>query len=276
MLALGLTPGPAATAGEGPRSYAALGDSYTSAPRVPPAAEGAPPRCLRSAGNYPSLVAKDLGLALTDVSCAGARVQHLAGSQGADLAPQLAALRAGTDLISVGIGGNDGGLFASIIGGCSGLALVRKGSLTPCQDTFGDRFSRSIATDAANIRAALRAIKDRSPRAKVLVVGYPALLPIDPIGQAQCPSAGIPFTPADLTYLDSVERELNAMLAASAKATGATFVDTYEQSLGRDMCRLPGIRWIEPLIPLAKATPFHPNAQGQAAVAEAVRAAAWD
>ncbi len=270
-----LVPGSSASAAAPARTYVSLGDSYTSAPLVPPAAKGAPARCARSGGNYPNLVAQALDLALTDVSCGGATVDNLAGNQGEEVPPQFAALRKDTDLVSVGIGGNDNGLFAKVIAGCGALAVgVLTGSLTPCKDTFGDEFSKGIAADAPNIRRALRGIMKRSPQARVLVVGYPSLLPTDAVGQAQCPLALVPFTPGDIEYLDGVGRELNAMLAAAAKATGAVYVDTYTGSVGHDMCRLPGVRWIEPLIPLAEAAPFHPNADGQAAVAKAVRAAA--
>lgn len=273
VLALTLAPGAVAEASA--NRYVALGDSYTAAPLVPPAAKNAPAACARSAGNYPSLVAKELGLALTDVSCSGARVQDFAGSQVDGVPPQLQALNRNVELVSVGVGGNDNGLFASVIAGCGAVsAAVVTGTLTPCKDTFGDRFSKSIAADAVHIRTALRAIAKRAPKARVLVVGYPSLLPTDPVGQAQCPFALVPFTPGDIAYLDGIERELNAMLAVAAKATGAIFVDTYAQSVGHDMCRLPGVRWIEPAIPLSKAAPFHPNAAGQAAVATVVRAAA--
>ncbi|MGQ0466260.1 MAG: SGNH/GDSL hydrolase family protein [Sporichthyaceae bacterium] len=275
VVAAGLAVAPTSGADAAAGRYVALGDSYTSAPGVPPLAKDAPAQCARSGGNYPSQVAKSLGLPLTDVSCGGARVEDFAASQGVGVPPQFDALGRDVSLVTVGIGGNDNGLFASIIAGCGAAAAkVLTGTLTPCKDTFGDRFSKLIASDAVNIRRALREIAKQAPKAKVLVVGYPALLPTDPVGQAQCPLALVPFTPGDLAYMDGIERELNAMLAAAAKATGAVFVDTYDQSVGHDLCRLPGVRWIEPGIPLAPAAPFHPNAAGQAAVAKVVRAAA--
>jgi lysophospholipase L1-like esterase len=276
--ALGLAglvvPGPAARAAADPLTYVALGDSYTAAPLVPPAAEGAPATCGRSAGNYPNRLAKALDLRLTDVSCGGARVDDLWKPQAPGVPAQFDALRTDVDLVTVGIGGNDNGLFASVIAGCTAsVPKVLTGTLSPCADTFGDTFSQMIAADAPRIRKALREIKKRAPKARVVVVGYPALLPTEPVGQAQCPLAVVPFTPGDLAYMDRIERELNAMLAAAAKATGAIWVDTYTGSVGHDMCRLPGIRWIEPSIPLSPAAPYHPNAHGQEAVAAAVRAA---
>ena len=76
-------------------TYVAIGDSYTSAPLVPET----DPRdgCLRSSGNYPSLVAAELeGTVLTDVSCAGADSLSLVGVQrtfdGGAQPPQLQAV----------------------------------------------------------------------------------------------------------------------------------------------------------------------------------------
>ena len=53
-----------------PQRYVALGDSFTAGPLVPTTdlADG----CLRSDGNYPSLLATSLDLDLTDVSCSAA------------------------------------------------------------------------------------------------------------------------------------------------------------------------------------------------------------
>jgi lysophospholipase L1-like esterase len=252
------------------RPYVSLGDSYTAAPLVPPQAPG-PPECARSGGNYPHLLAAQFGFPLIDVSCAGATTADLTAARAADVPAQTAALTARTKLVTVGIGGNDHNLFASVIAGCGSRApLLLIGSTAPCRDAYAARFAADIAADAAVVRAALQAIHRAAPNADVLVVGYPSLLPRDAVGRAGCLLGGIPFTWGDMDFLDGVEQSLNAMLATAAGATGSGFVDTYTPSLGHDMCRLPGIRWIEPLFPLAPAAPVHPNAAGEAATARAI------
>ncbi|HEY2831736.1 MAG TPA: SGNH/GDSL hydrolase family protein [Sporichthyaceae bacterium] len=254
--------------------YVALGDSYTSAPLVPPVAPGSPPQCGRSASNYPHVLAAALGLALTDVSCGGATVGHLSKAQYSDVPRQFAALSRDTSLVTVGIGGNDNNLFGSIVAGCGKTtALMLTGSLAPCRDTFGDRFVKAIQADEQYVRAALREINQRAPGARVVVVGYPDILPTDTVGRAGCVIAGVPFTPDDMAYVDGIEKALNAMLAHAARATHALFVDTYGPSVGHDMCRLPGTRWIEPLLPLSPAAQFHPNAAGEAGTAADLRRA---
>jgi lysophospholipase L1-like esterase len=265
-------PGPfgASVSGAASLEYVALGDSYTAAPLVPPNAPG-PAVCARSGGNYPHLLAARFGWSLTDVSCAGAKTADLTTARAADIPPQVAALSPLSGVVTVGIGGNDHNLFASVVAGCGSRApLALLGSTTPCRDAYATTFAHDIAADAAVVRAGLRAIHRAAPNAAVLVVGYPSLLPRDTLGRAGCPLGGVLFTPGDMDFLDHVEQSLNAMLAAAARATGSTFVDTYTPSLGHDMCRLPGIRWIEPLFPLSPAAPAHPNAAGEAATARAV------
>jgi hypothetical protein len=83
----------------------------------------------------------------------------------------------------------------------------------------------------------------------------------------------MPIAVGDVAWLRTVEARLNAMLAAQAQATGATYVDTYPSSVGHDVCRLPGDKWVEGFIPTAPAASVHPNALGMANTADRVLAA---
>jgi len=263
--------GPQAPLAPGVR-YVALGDSYTSAPGVAPVDSTAPPACGRSAANYPHLVAKTLSAALSDVSCGGAQTMSLYEAQYPGVPAQLDALHADTTLVTLGIGGNDHDLFATAMGGCAAtVASTVAGQTSPCKDKYNQQFSDDIASSGALIQQALKNIHAEAPQAQVVVVGYPDLLPTTPEGRLTCAAAGIPFTPDDIEFLDGVERELNSMLQTAATATSSTFLDTYTPSIGHDMCQVPGVRWIEPVIPLG-AAPVHPNEAGQAAVASELAA----
>jgi hypothetical protein len=77
----------------------------------------------------------------------------------------------------------------------------------------------------------------------------------------------VPISYGDVPYLRSVELSLNAMLASTAAAGGATYVDTYTPTVGHDVCKSSGTRWIEGLVPASPAAPFHPNALGEQAMA---------
>lgn len=254
--------------------YVALGDSYTSAPGVTPVDPSASTACGRSAVNYPHLLTQKLDAKLTDVSCGGAQTMSLYEEQYPGVAAQLDALRPDTTLVTLGIGGNDNDLFATAIAGCAASAGdVVAGETAPCKAKYATRFSEDIAASGVMITQALQNIRAEAPQAQILVVGYPNLFPQTDAGRLTCVAAGVPFTPEDIAFLDGVERELNAMLQKAAEATQNTYVDTFTPSIGHDMCAAPGVRWIEPTVPLAPAAPVHPNAAGQAATAETVAAA---
>lgn len=253
------------------RHYVALGDSYTAGPLIP-IQTGLPPGCQRSDSNYPSLVAKTLGVEkLTDVSCSGATTDDFSIPQTVPLGvnpPQFDALAADADLVSVGIGGNDIG-FAGILQQC--LARSPQQPLgAACRDFYTaggtDQLAARIAATAPKIAAALAGVKQGAPHARRLLVGYPALLPDK--GPGCFPV--IPFSPGDVAYLRATEKRLNAMLAAQAMLAGADYIDTYTPTIGHDVCQPPGTKWIEGLVPTAPAAPFHPNALGMIADARAV------
>lgn len=253
------------------RSYVALGDSYAAGPLIP-LQTGLPPGCLRSNRNYPSLVARTLGVPeFRDVSCSGGTTEDLTAPQNTQLGtnpPQLDALREDVDLVSLTVGGNDIG-FGEIINECA-TRSPRAPFGSACKDFYtsggSDRLAERIAATAPKIAASLAAIEDRSPGARVLVVGYPAILPDK--GPGCFPV--VPFSAGDVAYLRETEKRLNAMLAAEADRADADYVDTYTPTIGHDVCQLPGRKWIEGLVPTAPAAPVHPNALGMTAMAVAV------
>ena len=130
----------------------------------------------------------------------------------------------------------------------------------------GDLLNDRIAAAAPKIATMLRAIHVRSPQARVLVVGYPDVTPRD--GSGCYPL--VPLSDDDLAYLDEKLRATNAMLAEQAAANDAEYVDTYDESVGHDVCTLPGTRWFEGLVPTNLAYPLHPNAFGEASMARSV------
>jgi hypothetical protein len=248
-------------------SYVSLGDSYVSGPLIVPPAFGAPLDCLQSARNYPHLTAATLGLALKDVSCSGADTSDFTTAQYSDQPPQFNALSSSTQVISVGIGGNDNNLFLGTLETCGAEDLVFPFG-TPCKATYGKKLSEEITADGPVVGAALHQARVLSPSAKVFVVGYPDILP-----QSGNCYPRVPLTTGDVAYLNGMEKELNAMLSTEAAANGATYVDTYTPSIGHDACKAEGTRWIEPVLPESDAISVHPNELGMAADAIDLEAA---
>jgi lysophospholipase L1-like esterase len=174
---------------------------------------------------------------------------------------QLDALSADVDLVTLGIGGNDIG-FGEIMITCAVHSLLLPVG-APCREHYtrqGDELGARIDATAPKVAAVLGGIRQRAPGARILVVGYPVILPAT--GPGCWPLMPVAF--GDVAWLRTVEGRLNAMLAEQAATTGAGFVDTYTSSVGHDVCRLPGSKWVEGFVPTAPANPVHPNALGMA------------
>ncbi|MFF4651975.1 SGNH/GDSL hydrolase family protein [Streptomyces sp. NPDC001380] len=262
-------------------SYVALGDSYTSGPRIPPQ-HGTPEGCERSGRNYPALVARALRVPAADfrdVSCSGAVIADLASPQGVPGGAnpaQFSALSPRTALVTVGIGGNDVG-FIQVLTRCVQAGVMRGlglggGSAAPCRDSYTPAglglLQRRIDTAGRDLEAALGEVRRRAPHARVLVLGYPELVPASGAGTACSSLMGL--APGDVAFLHDHERRLDAALRRAAGAAGARYVDTRTPSRGRDACSPAAVRWIEPLSPASAAAPVHPNARGERGMADAV------
>ena len=226
-------------------TYVALGDSFTAAPGVEPQVGGA---CGRSRINYPNLVAESEGLRLTDVSCSAATSQDL-------LERQLPAVTTETDLVTVSIGGNDDGLFATLVGSCAA---------GPCDEQAGDLVTGTLRTIRRNVGEVLAAVAEAAPDARVVVVSYPRLLPAD----GACPDR-VPFPPAAYPFVDQVNRGLVEAQRAAAAEAGVEFADVYAASEGHDICADDA--WVNGAETAADGTiPFHPFAVGEAGIAAAL------
>ena len=247
--------------------YVALGDSYASGPGIPVQRTDLI-GCQRSTNNYPAFLAHALHVRhYTDVSCGGARTDNMTAPQPVQPGPnpaQFDALTPDTDLVTVTIGGNDidiGDLWLT----CARLGATDP-SGNPCERQATaegtDRTAQRIAATAPKLARVLEGIRQRSPRATVLLVGYLRLVP---------PAVGcypaLPIARGDVRYLDGVQQQLTAMLADQAGQHGAVFVDPYSRSPGHDACQAPGVKWVEGTVPTSAAAAIHPNTAGMEAVA---------
>ncbi len=252
-------------------SYVALGDSYTSGPLIPmtDVANG----CFRSDHNYPSLLAQRLHVVhFRDVSCSAADTTDLRGRQttfgGTRIRPQLDAVTPGTDLVTLGIGGNDFDLFSTLVDTCTGLRASDP-SGAPCARQLRAQ-GKSPAALMHGVRdrvvAALRAVEARAPHATVVLVGYLRLAPT----HGTCP--GLPLAAGDYRLAVRSSRLLDVALASAARRTGTTYVDMYTASAGHDVCSAHP--WVNGRRTLrTRAFAYHPFAVGMRAVADRVERA---
>jgi lysophospholipase L1-like esterase len=210
-----------------PLRYVALGDSYSAASGVLPPDPTAPPSCLRSTSNYPHVIAGATGAQLTDVTCGGAETGDFFAPQYTGVAPQLDAVDADAQLVTMTIGGNDSGVFIN-----------------------------SIVVNA------LRAVRVAAPSAEVAILGYPWIMPTT----GGCFDR-MPVAEGDVPYLRGIQATLNDAVRRAAAATGATYVDLNKVSDGHDACRPLGVRWVEPVLQGTNAVVVHPNTLGESQMA---------
>ncbi|RLU79968.1 hydrolase [Streptomyces griseocarneus] len=269
-LALGVAPAHAATpAGGLTGGYAALGDSYAAGAGVPWQSDGL---CMRSDHNYGRVVAAALTpSSYTDRTCAAAKVGALTEAQtDAGIVvngPQLDAVTPDTSLVTMTIGGNDIGTsdlgFVDVVLACVGLAVTNPFG-APCHDHYKDTLEQRLDAAMPRFVDALGRIKATAPGARVMVVGYPAILPDDVTG---C-TGKLPVTTKDLAYLRSLIDEINDKVADAAASGGASYVDTIAATKGHDACS--AAPWIEGILPSSPTMPLHPNATGERVIGETV------
>ncbi len=252
----------------GPRTgpYVALGDSYTSAPGTGDPV-GTPPGCRRSDNNYPRLVADRLDVArFTDVSCGGATTEHAVAEQrtprGTNPA-QLDAVGHATSLVTLGFGGNDVGLVELAVR-CAGEASARARC---APGAGGDTVELESRVDdaAESVGDLVGAVRERAPQARVVLVGYPTILPDD---AEAC--GHLPYSPAEIDLLRGGLDALDEALRDVARRQDVLFADTRTDTRGHGVCAPESRRWIAPPGEAAGAAPLHPTARGQQAMADAV------
>ncbi|RYE80883.1 MAG: SGNH/GDSL hydrolase family protein [Myxococcales bacterium] len=248
-------------------SYAALGDSYTAAPYVisTDLADG----CLRSQQNYPRLVADALDADLTDVSCGGADTSDVTAPQrtmGSGVRPpQIKAVTRDTDLVTVGLGGNDGNLFGQLVGGCpltgpQGETFGHSGRCGHMPDGVTDRLITGTQRD---LTRALELVQRTAPKATVVLIGYSRLL-----GAAPC--AELPVAQEDLAGAAAVAVRLRDAQRDAAATAGVGFLDMHRLSAGHDACsKQPWVQGIH--TDQTQGAAMHPTPAGQEAVAQALR-----
>ncbi|NYE37402.1 lysophospholipase L1-like esterase [Nocardioides cavernae] len=241
-----------------PIDYVALGDSFSAGPLIG-TMRSDPTGCARSKDNYPAFVADWLDVtSYTDVTCSAATTVDLYEPMlmfdGNTAPPQLDAVTRGTDLVTLGMGGNDFGIYDSLIR-CQGSAAA---------DCPVAQLRDDTGKVAARVEKAVRRILRAAPDARVLVVGYPDILPTE----GTCNAVGVP---ADvLGPVAEVAGLLNDALATGAEDGGGEYVDIEAVSEGHDVCA-KGRAWVNgPRFRVGVAAPFHPKINGMRAVATEV------
>ena len=222
-------------------AYVALGDSYSSGTGTRSYINDGT-TCQRSTSAYPSLIAAARGYALNFRACSGAKIPDVTNTQ-------LSALTSATGYVSISVGGNDAG-FADVLTTCAQpwWASNCDGAINTAQSFINNTLPSRLTTLYADIR-------NRSPYAKVVVVGYPRIF-----NGEDC-NAFTWFSPAEEARLNQTADLLNSRLASAASAAGFSFADPTSRFVGHAVCDAD--EWINGLSsPISES--YHPKVTGHA------------
>lgn len=255
------------------RHIAALGSSFASGPGIEPLDDRVAQRSTR---NYPHLLAERFAAELTDLTVAGATTstvldqpQHFLGRR---FPPQLSGLPADADLVTVTVGGNDLNYSASTIRfGIAGRFATR--SLTrPLAAMFArggvpQPSHDDIERVAENLARVVRGTRRRATNARVVLVDYLTVVAPD----AEHSRA----TPFDRDTADQLRRLGDSVAAAFSRAASLSGADLVAVSaLSREHAAGSPQPWVSPLPERLshsfRTVPYHPNAAGMRATAEAI------
>lgn len=197
--------------------------------------------CFRSLKSYPGVIASRHGIDLTLQACAGAVTNDV-------LNRQLDALNPGTSHVTISIGGNDIG-FAKVITECAKPSWMSNcdsavdNALLVAEQQFPGRLDRVYA-----------AIRQRAPRAKVVVAAYPRLF-----NGYDCHIATF-FTRNEMSRLNSAADRLSQIIAAAVQRHGFSYADVRDAFHGHAACDSP--EWIHNVRLMNTTESFHPKADG--------------
>jgi lysophospholipase L1-like esterase len=225
-------------------SYVALGDSYSSGLGAGSyiSSSGS---CDRSTNAYPEQwAAANSPASFVSVACAGATTSDV-------ISGQVSALRPGTTLVSITIGGNDAG-FSSVMETC---VLHTTSTCLSAVATASDFVTKHLPT---RLTSTLQAIRQHAPRARIVVLGYPDLYDLSKSGSC------IGLSTQDRTALNSGADALDSALGAAVTAAAdrnIVYADVRGQFAGRVICDSGS--WLHSVDLLAISSSYHPTASGQ-------------
>jgi lysophospholipase L1-like esterase len=242
---VGLAAVPAAAAVAQPAGvgdYVALGDSYSSGVGTGVYDPTSGP-CARSPLSYPPLwVVEHHPASFGFVACSGATTADV-------LASQIPALQPGTDLVTITIGGNDAG-FGPVLQTCTAATSDR--TCFAAVDA-AEAFEVSVLRD--RLTRTYTAIRQASPHAQVVVLGYPRLFDLSPT----CADPQVPNV-ARRSKLNEGADVLDGVIQSVSQRFGFYFGDVRGEFANHGVCSVD--QWINgPSVPTAVG-PYHPNQTG--------------
>jgi hypothetical protein len=262
--------------------YVALGSSFAAGPGIPTTID---PGCIRSDSNYPHLVAGSRALNLTDVTCSGATINNVVDTpqqtQAGPKPPQVAAVNADTDLVTITVGGNDAFYLSTLNAqSCANDPAPMNNAVAPLPEPLKTQIRASFCTlpNLAAVQAALDGMeaeliamintaRSASPNARILLVDYATILPQN--GQ---PCAGLPLTKDQIKSGLKIAQALQLATKHAAQQAGAELVEWSKATRGHDVCSQDPwmFKWQDTRFAPTPVAPYHPTLAGMQSAASLI------
>ena len=201
---------------------AALGSSFAAGPTLKPVVD---PDAMRSASNYPHLLAHALDATLIDLTVSGATTANILDEPqttmtGAQYAPQIDGVPADADVVTVTAGGNDLNFLGSLLF----TAWSQVAPDGPITRLMAEQFVDGLPTPTpAAIEAAadglvriVQQARIRAPDAAVVLVDYLTVIPA-----TGTPVPGDLFDTEQTTLFLAIQEALAEAFRVAAERSGA-------------------------------------------------------
>jgi lysophospholipase L1-like esterase len=219
--------------------YVALGDSYSSGVGTG-SYDSASGSCRRSPKAYPALwAAAHPGVSFSFVACSGATTASVTSGQ-------LSAVTASTDLVSIGVGGNDVG-FVSVLSSCV------LSSDSGCLSAVATATNKAQTVLPGSLATLYAQIRSRAPGAHVVVIDYPRFYQLN----GSCITG---MSETKRSAINNGADILDGVIAKAAADAGFTFADVRGPFTNHGICSSSW--WLNSLTwPVDDS--YHPNSAGQ-------------
>ncbi|MGA7206604.1 MAG: SGNH/GDSL hydrolase family protein, partial [Specibacter sp.] len=227
-----------ATASPAPVTYTVLGDSYSAG--TGGGAESLP--CLQSPNGYGNDYAAATGAVMANLACYGATTDQVQ-------ALQVPNIPATTTLITLTVGGNDIGT------GAVATACTAAPQSSTCSAALAASLQQ-LTKLPAKIKALIKAIKAKVPKAKINFLGYPNLFEPATMTQLGLPASDVKAA----RTMNAAADLLNGVIAVSALTGGARYVPVAWAFAGHGIPSAS--QWIVGPGDATNPFVFHPTATG--------------
>lgn len=245
----------------------ALGSSFAAGPGIPPLASR---QTLRSTINYPPLIASRLGASLVDLTVSGATLLNLLNTpQGmfGSLPPQVEGVTSDADLVTITGGGNDlgyiGGMMrdsfrTTMLGSMVAWMMlpILQPDTVPKEDEVVERF-----------RKVIDAVRERAPKARILLVEYITIL-----GSDVRPGVNVPLNEEQVAHYREIAQTVQRIYARAAEGK-----ERCEVIAVADLSEAHGVGSEDPWCTghgwggfVGGEMSYHPNKRGMEAVADII------